>query len=85
MDMQKSGLQMQSGRVIYAYANIFGIGEDLEITGGYDENLSQYKPGDYSLDNTGVYTSEDGIEIANRMIDLWQKFKIKQEGLINAR
>ncbi len=82
-----SDFRLSSGREIYAFDLRFGMNKDLTLTYGYDGTLHPYTrdrglDGVYDCDITDntiqEYTPEEGIEIADYMIDLWQKFRAAQ-------
>ena len=53
-----------TGNTIYAWEGIFGINHNLEIYSGYDD-----------CDVDSSLTKDEKIELADYMIDLWNKYK----------
>lgn len=67
-------IRLKSGREFYANCTIVGISEDLKITEGYDGGI--HCVGDYGEDDTDGLTKQDQLELADLMIDRWNKFKL---------
>lgn len=61
-----------SGKSIYANNNIVGIDAELEISEGYDGSI-------FIEGHNGeeLLTKPELIELADMMIDRWQRFKAK--------
>jgi len=70
-----SYLGLSSGRRIYVYGQRLGISPNLDISGGYDQELLEV---DYTLCDECAYTIKDSIEIADYAIGLWQQFRARQ-------
>lgn len=56
-----------TGTEFYSNRNIVGINPKLELSEGYDTELSEEHK----------FTMEEKIELANYMIKLWEMYKIK--------
>jgi hypothetical protein len=63
LNEEDDGLTFDNGRECYAHAGIIGIDNSLHIFYGYDGGL----PGDL--------TPGERVELADYMINLWEKFK----------
>lgn len=65
-------MELKSGRTVYANQEIFGIDPELNLTEGYDGSvdMEQFMDGEVV-----ALTKEDLIEIADMMIDRWQRYK----------
>ena len=73
-------IQLSTGRQIAANNGYIGISEDLEVVGGWDDSLMEVQ-----LECSCKYLSstkecvclskKEKIELADRMIDLWKKYK----------
>jgi hypothetical protein len=75
---------LDSGRTEYAHQEIVGIGPDLDISYGYDGGINL--DGNY-LTREGAWSTDEKVELADYMIDLWNQFKEKarRENLSNPR
>lgn len=57
------------GKEFYANDDIIGINNELEIYEGYDGRLGEY--------NNNPLTKKQKLELADRMLNLWQQYKTK--------
>lgn len=70
MEMCKNVITFSSGNSFYACGGTVGIAPNMEAREGYDGILHSDRLGDrYKMDK------EDRIELADYMINQWQKFK----------
>ena len=61
-----------SGRTVYANCGIIGLGPGLEIAEGYDGNPD---PDARWFSSDKPWTDEECAEIADMMIERWQRWK----------
>ena len=64
----ESKVIFESGKETYVNRGIIGINPELDISERYDYETGQDEP---------PFTKEECVELADFMIDLWQKFKQK--------
>lgn len=65
------GYVLSTGRVFYANLGIIGINPTLEVSEGYDGGFSV----DGDWEGEDKWTAAERAELADFMIDLWQRFK----------
>lgn len=71
IEQDSDGYTFSSGRGLYANCGIIGIAPDLQLSEGYDGPIN-WPP--HELDSNPL-TAEDMIELADMMIERWQKFR----------
>lgn len=64
-------IKLKSGREIDANSGLISINDALEVGTGYDQMLSLL---DEDYDESPL-TAEERVELADRMITLWQRWK----------
>ncbi|MCW5648396.1 MAG: hypothetical protein KIS62_01485 [Ramlibacter sp.] len=69
---------LSTGTVLEPCAGTIGIAPDLEVTHGYDGML--YRPADAwddPTEKTHAMTAAEQLELADLMIERWQKFRAR--------
>ncbi len=75
-DDRRSHIYLSSGRKIYAHALIIGIDPKLSVSYGYDGTIPwPVQDWDDWTPPEGKLTADDMRELADMMIERWQKFK----------
>jgi hypothetical protein len=80
MKIEKDTITFSSGRTAYANRGIVGINPNLSVHEGYDGSIPWPVPEWWGTEHPewidqNTLTSKDMVELADYMIDLWQKFK----------
>lgn len=68
-----------TGRELDANGGIIGICEDLDVSEGYDSSIYTEKPDWIEAEDYNGLTTAEQIELADVMIDRWQRFKGRAE------
>lgn len=72
-------IKLPSGRKLYATRGLVSINEDLEIAEGYDGHLPLIDRPEWMDDDDWAdcekLSALEQIELANRMLQLWSKFR----------
>jgi hypothetical protein len=61
-------IRLSTGREVYANNGIFGLGPDLVVTSGYDDER-------VVDDHDGPWSADEKLELADMMIKRWERFK----------
>jgi hypothetical protein len=74
-----SNIRLPSGKIITAYGGIVGIDEDLNVYGGFDQQIDTLQKLDpeYGPD-ISTLSRQERYELANRMICLWTEYRHKR-------
>lgn len=78
MHIDRNDVIFSSGRVKYANFGIIGISQGLEITEGYDGGFHCARDefeSDEDYECREGLTRDEQIELADFMIETWQRFK----------
>ena len=70
----RHNIKLSSGRTITAVMGIIGISPDLEVFEGYDGYVD-WPPLEGWADEGNKLTADDMCELADIMIDRWQRFR----------
>ena len=70
----RHGIKLSSGRSISAIMGIIGISPDLEVFEGYDGYVD-WPPLEGWAAEGNELTADDMCELADMMIDRWQRFR----------
>lgn len=71
MKIEGDYMVFSTGKEAYAYAGVIGLDPVLHVFGGYDDSVYEY--------NNDLSKAER-IELADYMIEQWQKFRALAEG-----
>ena len=71
MKIEGDYIYFNNGRKLYACLGVIGLGEDRAPTYGFDGGLEE------SLFDEETLTKAEKIELADYMINLWNKYKTK--------
>ena len=71
-------IKLSSGRIIYANCGIIGLSPELEVREGYDGTV-EWPPPTWNEYAKPYLTADDMRELADLMIDRWQRFKASLE------
>jgi len=68
---------LSSGKILYVNGGILGMSEDLELSQGYDGLVENEPLGKVFFEDSEAapLTADERAEIADYMIDLWQKWR----------
>ena len=74
MKIVENKILFLSGEESNAYGGVIGLSPTYEVHGGYDEDIYAEHMWEWEEDKL---SKEDLLELADYMIDEWNKFKIK--------
>lgn len=73
--MEDDLIKLKSGKEIYAHCRIIGISPTLDISGGYDQGITNMKGEWREEDDLDGMSPDDICELADIAIDRWQRLK----------
>ena len=68
-----------TGKIKSANCGVIGLSPKLEVTEGFDAAFHRPMPSWMTIDNYDGLTRSERIELANYMIEQWQRFKVIAE------
>jgi len=78
MKIEGNYIIFSTGKTRYANGGIIGLAPDMEVSEGYD---GEFYNGDGWRDEEESLTKAELVELADFMIEQWQKFRSLQESI----